>query len=441
MIRFFNGRTLTMADGVSVTTDEVWTDGDKIAYIGPTPETLPAFERQIDLGGDLVMPGFKNAHAHAGMSFVRSYADDVPLQPWLFEQIFPLEAKLTPEAVYAFTKLSILEYLTSGITAGFDMYYFREAIAQASIDCGFRTVLCGGGGSAQQLESEYRKFNALHPLISYQLGLHSEYTSNLTEMTEAGELARALHAPVFAHNAETAREVAECRGRWGKTPTELFDSLGHFDYGGGGFHCVHMTEHDLEIFRNRGLWAVTNPGSNAKLASGIAPLEQMRALGIHMAIGTDGPSSNNALDFFREMYLAAVLQKLRCGDAAALPADDVLYMATVGGAQAMGLTDCDVLAPGKQADLIVIDLQRPNMQPVHNAARNLVYSGSKENVRLTMVAGRVLYENGAFFVGEPAQDIYRAVDAAFAAMRARLCSLFLRAAGRHTPPEVICPKR
>ena len=105
MIRFFNGRTLTMADGVSVTTDEVWTDGGKIAYIGPAPETLPAFERQIDLGGDLVMPGFKNAHAHAGMSFVRSYADDVPLQPWLFEQIFPLEAKLTPEAVYAFTKL------------------------------------------------------------------------------------------------------------------------------------------------------------------------------------------------------------------------------------------------------------------------------------------------------------------------------------------------
>lgn len=420
MIRFFNGRTLTMAHGVTVTTDEVWTDGDKIAYVGPAPETLPAFEREIDLGGDLVMPGFKNAHAHAGMSFVRSYADDVPLQPWLFEQIFPLEAKLTPEAVYAFTKLSILEYLTSGITAGFDMYYFREAIAQAGIDCGFRTVLCGGGGSAQQLEAEYRKFNALHPLISYQLGLHSEYTSSLAEMTEAGELARTLRAPVFAHNAETAREVAECRERWGKTPTELFESLGHFDFGGGGFHCVHMTEHDLEIFRDRGLWVITNPGSNAKLASGIAPLRQMRELGIRMAIGTDGPSSNNALDFFREMYLAAVLQKLRCGDAAALPADDVLHMATVGGAQAMGLSDCDVLAPGKQADLIVIDLQRPNMQPVHNAARNLVYSGSKENVRLTMIAGRVLYENGAFFVGEPVQDIYRAVETNFAAMRAAL---------------------
>lgn len=206
MIRFFNGRTLTMTEGVSVTTDEVWTDGDKIAYVGPTPETLPAFERQIDLGGDLVMPGFKNAHAHAGMSFVRSYADDVPLQPWLFEQIFPLEAKLTPEAVYAFTELSILEYLTSGITAGFDMYYFREAIAQASIDCGFRTVLCGGGGSAQQLEAEYRKFNALHPLISYQLGLHSEYTSSIAEMTEAGELGpRAARAGVCAQCRDRAR--------------------------------------------------------------------------------------------------------------------------------------------------------------------------------------------------------------------------------------------
>ena len=420
MIRFYNGKLLSLSGGFEISDWEVWVEETMILYVGPAIGAHPPFEREIDLKGNLLMPGFKNAHAHSAMTFLRSYADDLPLQSWLFDKVFPLEAKLTPEAVYAFTKLSILEYLTSGITAGFDMYYFRDAIAQAGIDCGFRTVLCGGGGSAQQLEAEYRRFNALHPLVSYQLGLHSEYTSSLAEMTEAGELARTLRAPVFAHNAETAREVAECRERWGKTPTELFESLGHFDFGGGGFHCVHMTEHDLDIFRARGLWVITNPGSNAKLASGIAPLRQMRELGIRMAIGTDGPSSNNALDFFREMYLAAVLQKLHCGDAAALPADDVLHMATVGGAQAMGLSDCDVLAPGKQADLIVIDLQRPNMQPVHNAARNLVYSGSKENVRLTMIAGRVLYENGAFFVGEPVQDIYRAVEENFAAMRAAL---------------------
>lgn len=408
MIRFFNGRTLTMAHGVTVTTDEVWTDGDKIAYVGPAPETLPAFEREIDLGGDLVMPGFKNAHAHAGMSFVRSYADDVPLQPWLFEQIFPLEAKLTPEAVYAFTKLSILEYLTSGITAGFDMYYFREAIAQAGIDCGFRTVLCGGGGSAQQLEAEYRKFNALHPLISYQLGLHSEYTSSLAEMTEAGELARTLRAPVFAHNAETAREVAECRERWGKTPTELFESLGHFDFGGGGFHCVHMTEHDLDIFRARGLWSSRTPARTPSLPAASPRCGRCASwASAWPSARTARRATTRSISSARCIW-AAVLQKLHCGDAAALPADDVLHMATVGGAQAMGLSDCDVLAPGKQADLIVIDLQRPNMQPVHNAARNLVYSGSKENVRLTMIAGRVLYENGAFFVGEPVPRTFTA---------------------------------
>ena len=404
MIRFFNGRTLTMTDGVSVTTDEVWTDGDKLAYVGPTPETLPAFERQIDLGGDLVMPGFKNAHAHAGMSFVRSYADDVPLQPWLFEQIFPLEAKLTPEAVYAFTKLSILEYLTSGITAGFDMYYFREAIAQASIDCGFRTVLCGGGGSAQQLESEYRKFNALHPLISYQLGLHSEYTSNLTEMTEAGELARALHAPVFAHNAETAREVAECQARWGKTPTELFASLGHFDYGGGGFHCVWLDETDMDIFTRRGLYAVTCPASNAKLASGIAPVSEFLRRKIPLAIGTDGPASNNALNMFREMYLAAVLQKLREEDAASCDAREILRAACSTGARAMRI-DADCIAPGKLADLVVIDLHQANMQPEHNTVKNLVYSGSNSNVLLTMVNGKILYENGVYHVGESPEDI------------------------------------
>ena len=190
------------------------------------------------------------------------------------------------------------------------------------------------------------------------------------------------------------------------TPTVLFDRLGLYDYGGGGFHCVYMSEEDLAIMQRRGLWAVTNPASNAKLASGIAPITRMMELGIPLAIGTDGPASNNALDMFREMYLTCVLQKLAQNDAAACDAGEVLKMATVGGAHAMGLTDCDVLAVGKQADMIVIDLMRPNMQPIHNIQKNLVYSGSKENVKLTMVAGKILYENGEFFIGEAPEKIY-----------------------------------
>ena len=407
MFRFYNGRVCTMTQGAAVTADEVWVDGDKIAYVGPARADKPRFDREIDLDGDLLLPGFKNAHAHAGMTFVRSLADDMPLQEWLFDRIFPLEARLTPEDVYAFTRLAILEYLTSGITAGFDMYFFREAIAQAGADMGFRTVLCGGGGKAELLEEEYHKYNAFHPLVSYQLGTHSEYTSSIEELRDLGALAKKLKAPVFAHNAETEKEVRECVERHGVTPTVLFEQLGHYDYGGGGFHCVHFTPEDTEIFRRRALWVVTKPGSNAKLASVVARVEDYRAQGIGIAIGTDGPSSNNALDFFREMYLTTVLQKLKTGNASACPAGAVLQMATVGGARCMGLSDCDTIAPGKQADLVVIDLKRPSMQPVHAPVENLVYSGAKDVVRMTMIAGKVRYEDGAFFVGADAETIRR----------------------------------
>lgn len=198
----------------------------------------------------------------------------------------------------------------------------------------------------------------------------------------------------------------------------MFDSLGLFDYGGGGYHCVYLSDDDMEIFRRRGLYVVTCPASNAKLASGIAPLTRYQRAGIPIALGTDGASSNNALDMFREMYLACVLQKLRNGDAASGEAAAVLTAACSGGAHAMGLPDCDSIAPGKQADLIVIDLSRPNMRPIINIPKNLVYSGSKENVRLTMVAGQVRYENGEFFIGIDPETLYRQVESEVEKMRA-----------------------
>ena len=191
-----------------------------------------------------------------------------------------------------------------------------------------------------------------------------------------------------------------------------------FAYGGGGFHCVWMSDEDIELLARKKLWAVTNPGSNAKLASGIAPLDRLAAAGIPMAIGTDGAASNNALDMFREMYLASVLQKIANKDAAAGSADRVLEMACAGGAGAMGLHDADDIAPGKLADLVVIDLHRPNMQPLNNIARNIVYSGSKENVRMTMVNGRILYENGEFFIGEAPEEIYEKADRLMEKVRA-----------------------
>lgn len=432
MIRFYNGKLLTMDGELQVQEScEVWVDRDRVVLAGDAGRVREfcrtqaekvgkdgaqaeiSFEREIDLHGNLLMPGFKDAHTHSPMTFLRSYADDMPLQDWLYKQVFPMEAKLTPEMIYHFTKLAVLEYLTSGITASFDMYVEPEANARANLEMGFRTVLCGTlndfKDSIETLEGFYRKYNQYHPLISYQLGFHAEYTTSEGLLRDLTALAGQYRAPVYTHLSETAAEVAGCEERYGSSPVKTLAEMGLWEYGGGGFHCVHVSEEDMDIIKEKGIYVVTNPASNAKLASGIAPICAMLEREIPLAIGTDGPASNNCLDMFREMFLVTGLAKLREQNAAACPAEAVLKMATAGGAAAMGLKDCDCIAEGKQADLIVIDLHQPNMQPEHNLVKNLVYSGSKQNVLLTMVAGRILYENGQFFTGEDPEQIYEEV--------------------------------
>lgn len=407
MIRFYNGRLLSFKNGFEITDDEVWTNDSEIAFVGKNHDKKA--DREIDLNGNLLMPAFKNAHTHSGMTFARSLADDLPLQPWLYDMIFPMEAKLNESDIYTLSRLAFLEYLSSGISACFDMYYFPEAMAKASVDAGFRTVMCGAVNNFKEsvslLDEYYQKYNSYDELISYRLGFHAEYTTSKELMSGIALLAEKHEAPVFTHSSETKSEVEGCLERYGKTPTELFEELGLFNYGGGGFHSVWMSENDLEIYKKHGIWAVINAGSNSKLASGIAPLEKMQKAGINTAIGTDGPSSNNALDMFREMYLAAVTQKLKTSDAAACDAAELLKSATVGGAHCMGLYNCDIIDTGKKADLTVIDLHRPNMQPINNIIKNIVYSGSKENVKLTMINGKILYENGEF-IGTDIEKIY-----------------------------------
>ncbi len=406
MIRFYNGKILAMNGNFGITDHEVWVDGDKIAYVGPAKADAPAFEREIDLQGNLLMPGFKNAHTHSAMTFSRSIADDMPLQPWLFDRIFPLEAKLNPERVSWLYKLAIMEYLTSGITAGFDMYFHRPKAAETCAEYGFRSVFCSMNETYETIAQECDTVNSISPLVSMLPSIHAEYTTSVEIMKEVSRFCHDRKLPFFTHISETAAEHNECIGRHGMTPTELFDSLGLFDYGGGGYHCVYLSDNDIEIFKKRGLWAVTCPASNAKLASGIAPLVKFDEAGMNMAIGTDGPGSNNALDMFREMYLACVLQKLSLGDAAAMDALKVLKMACSGSALAMGLTDCDCIDAGKQADMIVIDLSRPAMQPINNVAKNIVYSGSRDCVKLTMIAGKILYEDGKFHLPDSAEEVY-----------------------------------
>ncbi len=415
-----------MANGADVLEGEIHIDGERVSFAGTNEEAGKikdniVWDREIDACGNIVMPGFKDAHTHSAMTFLRSYADDLPLQEWLYNRVFPMEAKLTEEDVLWCSRLAILEYLTSGITANFDMYMKNEANARASAEAGFRTVLCGSindfGGTIEEIESEYNYFNDYNPLISYQLGFHAEYTTKRETLERMACLAQKYKAPVYTHNSETKAEVEGCIERYGKTPAAFLDSLGMFEFGGGGFHCVYMTDEDLSIFKEKNIWAVTNPASNVKLASGIAPVQKMLDMGIGLAVGTDGPASNNCLDMFREMFLVTALQKVSIPDASATDANDVLYMATSGGALAMGLKECDTLEKGKYADLIMLDIHQPNMQPLNNISKNIVYSGSKQNVKMTMVAGKILYEDGRFNIGTDAEEIYAKANESIERMR------------------------
>ena len=410
-IRLRNVKIETMEEGKPVFLGELRTNGNQITYVGPEKEDGEPFDRTIDGKGNLILPGFKNAHTHSPMTFLRSYADDLPLLDWLNQQVFPMEAQLRKKDIGPLTKLAILEYLTSGITACFDMYLFPKEAAQAAVESGFRMVLCGSvndfTSSPEELSEDHKTFNHFDPLITHQLGFHAEYTTAPERMKKIAKLAHEFEAPVYVHNSESVSEVEQCKERTGMTPTAFMDSLHLFDFGGGGFHCVHMTPEDLDICVKRGISVITNPASNAKLASGIAPLCEMEKRKINLAIGTDGPASNNCLDMFREMFLTTALQKLSLNDASAMDANTVLRMATVGGAKAMRLSNCETLSPGQQADLIMIDLHQPNMQPENNLLKNLVYSGSKQNVKMTMVAGKILYEDGKFSIGEDPEEIYR----------------------------------
>jgi len=419
-IRLYNALILTMEKHKDVFLGEIWIKNDRIALViskeelehtwDETQMPRPNWDVQIDCEENLLMPGFKNAHTHSPMTFLRSYADELPLDKWLKTKIFPAEEKLTPEDIYAFTRLAVLEYFANGITSIFDMYINPEAVARACMDTGMRCVLVSGlndfVSSPAQMEEEYVSFNKLHPLISYQMGFHAEYTTNKDILYHVSQLAHRYQAPIYMHLAETKKEVQDCKSRTGMTPVQYLDSLGLFTYGGGGFHCVHMTEEDMEIFRRRRMHVITNPSSNLKLASGIAPIDAFEKRKIPVSIGTDGAASNNCLDMFREMFLVSGLSKYREENAAAVPAKRVLRMATVHGAKAMGLSKADTLSKGKLADLIMIDCHKPNMVPLHNVVNNLVYSGNASNVKMTMVAGKIVYYNGQYNIGITPSEVY-----------------------------------
>lgn len=405
-ILFKNARILTM-ENPDIFHGCLLVKDNKIEYVGKDQVFPFHIDKTIDCNGNLLMPGFKNAHAHTAMVFARSYADNLPLQEWLFDNIIPMEEKLTPEFVYELTKCGILEYLTSGITSCFDMYYYPESIAKASVDMGFRNVILSSSTNEDISIHRNRILQSKNnSLVTYKLGLHAEYTSSIEDIKRMSSLANELKIPMYLHVGETQKEVNDCIKRNGMRPIEFLDSLGVFNYGGGAYHSVYLSDNEIEICQRKHIDIITCPGSNLKLASGIAPINKYFNNGLRISIGTDGASSNNSLDIFKEMYLTSCLQKVINNDPSVMDGYDVLKFATVNSALTMGLNDCDILAKGKLADIIMIDLTKPSMQPINNIINNIVYSGSKDIIKMTMIDGKILYYDGKFNLPFSKEEIY-----------------------------------
>ena len=404
---FTNARILSMQDD-KIIFGELLVKDNRIAFIGEK-YTGEKVDKVIDCEGNLLMPGFKNAHAHTAMVFARSASDDLSLHDWLFNCIFPMEEKFVDDDIYHLTKCGILEYLTGGITAVSDMYFHVPEIVRASEEMGIRNVIVATSLAepVSLLRERYKELNKKDSLISYKLGIHAEYTTPKERIIEIANLAKELKAPCALHIGETESDVQGCVDRYGETPIKLLASLGFFDYGGIAYHANYFTDEEIKICKEKDIRIVTCPASNAKLASGICPVSKYLEAGLTIGVGTDGPASNNSLDMFKEMYLVSALQKLSYKDASKMDGFEVLKMATVGSANVLGLKECDVLAVGKYADIIMIDLKNPAMQPLNNIAKNIVYAGSKDIVKMTMVNGKILYFDHKFLLNEDIDAIYK----------------------------------
>ena len=406
-----NARILKMDDS-PIFKGDVVIENSRIIYLGDDSKPFEPFDVVRDIKGNILMPGFKNAHTHSGMTFLRSKTDDHNLANWLFDVVFPREAFLRPSDIAPLVKPAFLEYLTSGITACFDQYFFPAECAKASEEIGMRTVLLGTFSKDHYPQKDvintwHRYNDPEDSLVRYCIGMHAEYTASDDELNTIKEIIQELKAPFFTHICETKHEVEDCWNRRGMSPVQFFNSLGMFDYGGGAYHCVYLDDKDIEIFKEKNLSIVTCPGSNTKLASGICPVPKYMDVGLNIAIGTDGPASNNCLDMFKEMALVNSLSKILINDPKAVGAYNTLKMATVNGAKAMGLYDCDILEVGKKADIIEIDLSRPSMQPLNDVVSNIVYSGGKDVIKMTMINGKILYADGEFHVGQTIDEIYK----------------------------------
>ncbi|PRR74180.1 amidohydrolase [Neomoorella humiferrea] len=403
---FIKGCTIVPISGPVIEEGVIAVDGDRLYYVGPA-NALPAgwqADTVIKADDKVALPGLVNAHTHAAMALLRSYADDLPLKEWLEKKIWPREARLTREDIYWGTKLALLEMIRSGTTTFADMYFNMDAVAEAVLEAGLRGCLSQGligfqdedGGrlaSGVSLVKEWQ--GAGDGRITTMLGPHAPYTCPPEYLTKVADTAAGLGVGLHIHLAETKGEVADIQSRYGATPIALANRLGLFELPVLAAHCVHLTAEDISILAEKKVGVAHCPESNLKLASGVAPVKAMLSAGVNVAIGTDGAASNNNLDMVGEIRTCALLAKGISGDPTAVPAHQALVMATLNGARALGLDKkIGTLEAGKKADLILVNKRLPHMMPSHNVEADIVYAASGNDVDTVIVNGKILMSGG-----------------------------------------------
>lgn len=399
-------------------------DGAVITAVG-TARPEGAFDCEKDMSGRLLLPGLVNAHTHAAMTLLRGVGSGLPLQRWLTEQVFPVEARLTAEEIRIGTELALLEMLACGTTSFSDMYFFPWEAAELAAQCGIKANVCYPVQSFDPAES-YEKNESARKLVELYAGwhnaadgrirvdgcLHAEYTCNPHVAAGTAAWCRENGVRMHIHLSETSAEHQGCIERYGKTPGHWMNDLGVFDVPCAAAHCVWLTEEDRALLREKGVSVIHCPSSNMKLGSGFAPIPTLLEEGVNVALGTDGAASNNNLNMLEELHLAALLHNGYQHDAARMQPEQALDMATINGARLQGRSNTGAIEVGKRADLFAIDLDRPHLIPHLDTAGLAVYSAQAADVCMTMVDGRVLYENGEYLTLDRERIMHEACAAA-----------------------------
>ena len=382
-------------------------ENGRISYVGAR-ENAPDFAPDETIGGDyfVAMPGLVNTHTHAAMTLVRGYADDMALEPWLQEKIWPYEANLQARHVYKGTQLAAAEMIRGGTTTCVDMYFYYDEGARAFAESGMRAAPCATllgflPGADEKIASgiawarEWR--GAAEGRITPMLAPHSLYTCTRAQWEKIVAGAHENAIPITTHVSETRRENADVIAQWGASPIQSLLQIGALQQPLLAAHCVHTDARDREIMASTPFFVAHNPQSNLKLGSGIAPVDDYRAHGIGVGLATDGAASNNNLDMWEELRLAATLHKATTGDATMISAREALQMATIDGARCLGIAaQTGSLEVGKKADIVLVDFDKPHLTPRHNVVSHLVYAAGASDVCSVMVDGNWLLKNGEY---------------------------------------------